>query len=636
MTDNDHQSEKNTHDDDGLKEPDPSVPDALRNWQVLPDTPASTHARRDDTTGVAARGIGNKPSDAVEIDGEASPTIIEHTPSRRSTPAAEESEECRPDTPCVPAEDSSESTASVDSVVVATVAPGPYVVNPGGRVDLSIHVLNNGESVALFHIDVEDKVRSGWVTIHPVRRRLAPGERAAMSVTIQPPRAPSALAGRCEIAIVVQSPDYPGRRTTLPVALEIAAYDDVLLSELQPARLHSSLTSRAASAQATLYNNGNRVARVRVSGLSPDIGCDFGFVYLTTPAESATASLLDIRELARELTLDIEPGQSIPVRVTVRPQRIPYFGLRDRGAPIRVIASVIGKSQVPRAASGQLLRQPVIGPLHAGIALLLLFLSFFLVVMLAAVGLGLTRMVAARQARPTAQPQIVVIVPVNEQVPVAPQVAPAAPVVAGTQGLTAPIQVATDGSAGRDLSVPLVGAGQVSSPGGFAAQMPVESLPASAPNPSVSAPVVTDRSNMTYAQMFQEVGLQYDLDRRVLAAQAYVESRFDTLALGNSGDLGLMQILPGTWKEWSPVVDVNDPFDAYSNVVVAAAYLDYLRSLFSEHGLPEAQWMLVAYNWGPDKLIGFVDAGYEWDELDAGLRQYAVDILSIADTIPLE
>ena len=149
-------------------------------------------------------------------------------------------------------------------------------------------------------------------------------------------------------------------------------------------------------------------------------------------------------------------------------------------------------------------------------------------------------------------------------------------------------------------------------------------------------PVAGRGSDMTYAQLFREIGLKYDLDWRMLAAQAYVESRFDTVAIGKDGDLGLMQVLPSTWGQWATVVDVSDPFDAYSNVLVAAAYLDYLRGLLAQRGLTDARWMLVAYNWGPDKLGNHLNANLSWDDLDPTLRQYAVDVLGIAETIPLE
>jgi membrane-bound lytic murein transglycosylase F len=134
--------------------------------------------------------------------------------------------------------------------------------------------------------------------------------------------------------------------------------------------------------------------------------------------------------------------------------------------------------------------------------------------------------------------------------------------------------------------------------------------------------------------MFQEIALQYDLDWRLLAAQAYVETGLDALALGNDGDMGLMQVLPSTWREWAPTVGAVDPFDAYSNTLVASAYLDYVRGELGKRGYPQAQWMLVGYNWGPDRLINFLEGGGTFEQLPAVRSQYATDIMRIARTIP--
>ena len=120
----------------------------------------------------------------------------------------------------------------------------------------------------------------------------------------------------------------------------------------------------------------------------------------------------------------------------------------------------------------------------------------------------------------------------------------------------------------------------------------------------------------------------------MLAAQAYVESGFDSLALSNAGAMGLMQILPGTWREWAPTVNTSDPFDSYSSVLVAAVYLDYVRSQLAAKGYTGKEWMLVAYNWGPDKLSDFLAAGGAWETLPDVRRQYASEILRIAQTIP--
>jgi membrane-bound lytic murein transglycosylase F len=141
---------------------------------------------------------------------------------------------------------------------------------------------------------------------------------------------------------------------------------------------------------------------------------------------------------------------------------------------------------------------------------------------------------------------------------------------------------------------------------------------------------------MTYGTMFHEIAQRYALDWRILAAQAYVESSFDSVALGAQGDLGLMQIQPATWREWAPTVEVADPFDSYSNVLVAATYVDYLRTTLSNRGHPELEWTLVAYNWGIDKVLQHLESGQGWQELAPARQAYATEILRLAATIPAE
>ncbi|MEX1019039.1 MAG: transglycosylase SLT domain-containing protein [Litorilinea sp.] len=213
---------------------------------------------------------------------------------------------------------------------------------------------------------------------------------------------------------------------------------------------------------------------------------------------------------------------------------------------------------------------------------------------------------------------------------------PAAPVPADS-GLPAEDTLAADGA------LPVVQADQVSAPGalppvaGPAAQNPdavngAQVNPQPAAEPVAASPAAVPR--MTYAQMFQDVGMRFDLDWRMLAAQAYIESGFDALALGNLGSMGLMQIQPATWREWAPTLNAVDPFDSYSNALVAGVYLDYLRSLLASRGYPQTEWMLVAYNWGPDKLLDFLEAGGDWAGLPPEVRGYAEDVLRIARTLP--
>jgi soluble lytic murein transglycosylase-like protein len=151
-----------------------------------------------------------------------------------------------------------------------------------------------------------------------------------------------------------------------------------------------------------------------------------------------------------------------------------------------------------------------------------------------------------------------------------------------------------------------------------------EATPAARAKPA--APKVNENV-MSYEAMFKEVAQGYDLDWRMLAEQAYRESRLDPLTLGDKREIGLMQIMPATWNEWAPKVGAIDPWDPYSNVLVAAAYLDYLRGYCSDIGYPGDECMLVAYNWGPRNLHDLVDNGGDWGQVPAKVRRYAYGIL---------
>jgi soluble lytic murein transglycosylase-like protein len=135
------------------------------------------------------------------------------------------------------------------------------------------------------------------------------------------------------------------------------------------------------------------------------------------------------------------------------------------------------------------------------------------------------------------------------------------------------------------------------------------------------------RIELSYEEMFQEVALMYGLDWHLLAELAYQESRMNALALGKDNDMGLMQIIPSTWEEWAPQVGVSDPFDPYSNVLVGAAYLAYVRDYCQAKGRPEIYWMVVGYNWGPDNLRQLFEQNGDWAQVPPRQRRYALEIL---------
>lgn len=148
------------------------------------------------------------------------------------------------------------------------------------------------------------------------------------------------------------------------------------------------------------------------------------------------------------------------------------------------------------------------------------------------------------------------------------------------------------------------------------------------PFPDRPAPVnPVTQTELTYDEMFQEIAGRYGLDWRLLAEVAYQESRLNPLALGKDNDMGLMQIIPSTWNEWAPKVGVTDPFDPYSNALVGAAYLAYVREFALVRGHPEPQWMLIGYNWGPNNLAKLFAANGDWAQVPARRQNYALQIL---------
>ncbi len=136
---------------------------------------------------------------------------------------------------------------------------------------------------------------------------------------------------------------------------------------------------------------------------------------------------------------------------------------------------------------------------------------------------------------------------------------------------------------------------------------------------------------MAYEDIFQRVAEKYGLDWRLMVEQCFRESRFDPLAVGEATDMGLMQIVPATWDEWSAKVGVFDPFDPESNITVAGAYLAWIKEQLAKIGRTEPYWMLVAYNWGIGNVLRLLKDNGGWDDVPEIRRNYAIGIILAAE-----
>jgi soluble lytic murein transglycosylase-like protein len=611
------------------------IPPPLRNWQVLD---AAEHAAQSSF----ARKADPDPTDEIYrgtiIDGEA--RIIRAVDS-----ASTHGEEPVPGGLLPPIRD------HVDEFVAAQLPARRLVVTPGEAVELVVEVANQGRWAALFEVSLEGWIDESWCADLPGRVHLEPGMRRSISLVIAPPRTHTCRAGEHPMAVVVRAARYPNHLTRLAAVLVVEPYIALKVGTPQPREVRTSWFSPAATLHLPLHNEGNSPATVHVQGADAARQVDFTFL-----AGSAAFAEDHAPESAwaGSAQIVLGPGQSVSLPVEVRPRRKPLIGLTAQPMPLRFVARVATEPPLRRTAEGVVAVAPLIGPWQMAIGGVLMIVALF------GTGLaGLALLVALRSAaagapapQPVpvatpAPPAVTFVIQMNQPVPT-PGAAPAA--LPGGEAATGDLVVTQPQAEVRvqPSVAPVVRADQITAPGQPtpAGMVPLRPLAGAAqsdqpviaaPNapPPNAPPAASAGSDMTYGQMFQAVAQQVDLDWRMLAAVAYLESGFDSLALSNQGDMGLMQIRPGTWHEFAPKVDASDPFDAYSNVQVGAVYLDYLRTYFGEQGHGEAGWMLVAYNWGPDKVMDHLNAGGTWDSLSVDRRQYAEDVLRIAASIPV-
>jgi soluble lytic murein transglycosylase-like protein len=414
----------------------------------------------------------------------------------------------------------------------------------------------------------------------------------------------------------VRAAEYPGRRSQLTALLTILPYLNFTVGAAKPAQLTTAWRSVTRRVTIPLINHSNQAITflLRSRATAPHYRCEF------------VAPSLH-KDAGGQPCVTLAAGQRLALTAQIPLRAFAWLRLEKQPDRVQILIAPLAQPEAIQTTQVQIQTRTLFGPWQLATLFLLAGAGFSSALILAVALLAL----ALRPTPPVANPPPASSPPIAIVVNLAQPATAANSLPAATTVSAAPNVVSLAAAQPNpDPALPIIDAAQVSAPG--AAAPPATFAAAFSPQPadgSAEAP-------KTYQQMFQEIALRYDLNWRVLAAQAYVESGFDALALGNSGDLGLMQILPSTWREWAPAVDAVDPFDSYSNTLVAASYLDYLRAELGKKGYPQIEWMLVAYNWGIDKVLDHLAAGQGWEDLPSERRQYALDILRIAETIPVQ
>lgn len=140
---------------------------------------------------------------------------------------------------------------------------------------------------------------------------------------------------------------------------------------------------------------------------------------------------------------------------------------------------------------------------------------------------------------------------------------------------------------------------------------------------AIQSTTTASQSGDTYAEHIAEAARRFGIPATWIRAVMSAESANDPRARSPKGAMGLMQIMPKTWRELRARYGLGtDPYDPRDNILAGAAYLRELHDRFGSPGF------VAAYNVGPDRYAQHLAAG---QALPDETRTYVAMLLPIVD-----
>jgi hypothetical protein len=121
-----------------------------------------------------------------------------------------------------------------------------------------------------------------------------------------------------------------------------------------------------------------------------------------------------------------------------------------------------------------------------------------------------------------------------------------------------------------------------------------------AATPAIAVP--DDRWGAEIAEASARFAIPGDWIRRVIRAESGGQAmRGGRPVVSAAGAMGLMQLMPGTWRDVRALLGLGrDPFDPRDNILAGTFYL---RSMYDRFGYPG---LFAAYNAGPSRYAAFL------------------------------
>lgn len=125
--------------------------------------------------------------------------------------------------------------------------------------------------------------------------------------------------------------------------------------------------------------------------------------------------------------------------------------------------------------------------------------------------------------------------------------------------------------------------------------------------PALAQPKPVDANTL---RLIKEAAQEFQLDWRFLASLAWYESSWMPTVTSPVGAMGIMQIMPPTWEEWSKKVGATNPYNDRDNIRTGAAYLAWILKQVRGD-----EWDAVAaFNFGIGNILNGIGPPPETEE----------------------
>ncbi len=205
----------------------------------------------------------------------------------------------------------------MSALIRAMLSTESIRLQPGEKAELTLTVQNMSEIVDRFRIAVEG-LDPAWAALSRTELSLFPKDQDQVRLTIAPPAGPSARAGAYDLRVQVTSLENPSERTTLPLALEVAA-QAAFEASLRP-QMQSGLKEGVFTLH--LRNGGNSDLSITLTASDPEEGCVYAFSPARTPLPAGQERLVQLT-VRPKVPRAPQGGKTYSFTVVARPEELP-------------------------------------------------------------------------------------------------------------------------------------------------------------------------------------------------------------------------------------------------------------------------------------------------------------------------